>query len=67
MGATGATPGPVATGAPRELVVLTAGLRQPSSTRLLADRLSAAVDRRAMALVHLLTGCGAEDAQGFFR
>jgi FMN reductase len=30
---------------PRSLVVVTAGLSQPSSTRLLADRLSAAVDR----------------------
>lgn len=31
--------------APRSLVVVSAGLSQPSSTRLLADRLSAAVDR----------------------
>ncbi|HEY8800059.1 MAG TPA: FMN reductase [Candidatus Limnocylindrales bacterium] len=31
--------------APRSLVVVTAGLSQPSATRLLADRLSAAVDR----------------------
>lgn len=31
--------------ASRSLVVVTAGLGQPSSTRLLADRLSAAVDR----------------------
>ena len=30
---------------PRALVVVTAGLSQPSATRLLADRLSAAVDR----------------------
>jgi FMN reductase len=30
----------------RSLVVVSAGLSQPSSTRLLADRLSAAVDRR---------------------
>lgn len=30
---------------PRSLVVVSAGLSQPSSTRLLADRLSAAVDR----------------------
>jgi FMN reductase len=29
----------------RSLVVVSAGLAQPSSTRLLADRLSAAVDR----------------------
>jgi FMN reductase len=32
-------------GAARSLVVVSAGLGQPSSTRLLADRLSAAVDR----------------------
>jgi FMN reductase len=32
-------------GAARSLVVVTAGLSQPSSSRLLADRLSAAVDR----------------------
>jgi FMN reductase len=31
--------------APRSLVVVSAGLSQPSTTRLLADRLSAAVDR----------------------
>lgn len=31
--------------APRSLVVVSAGLSQPSATRLLADRLSAAVDR----------------------
>jgi FMN reductase len=31
--------------APRSLVVVTAGLSQPSTTRLLADRLSAAVER----------------------
>jgi FMN reductase len=30
---------------PRTLIVVTAGLSQPSATRLLADRLSAAVDR----------------------
>ncbi|HLQ47683.1 MAG TPA: oxidoreductase, partial [Candidatus Dormibacteraeota bacterium] len=30
---------------PRSLVVVSAGLSQPSTTRLLADRLSAAVDR----------------------
>ena len=32
-------------GAPRSLVVVSAGLGQPSSTRLLADRLTAAVER----------------------
>jgi FMN reductase len=32
-------------GAARSLVVVSAGLSQPSSTRLLADRISAAVDR----------------------
>ena len=31
--------------APRSIVVVSAGLSQPSTTRLLADRLSAAVDR----------------------
>jgi FMN reductase len=36
----------VSTTAARSLVVVSAGLSQPSSTRLLADRLSAAVDRR---------------------
>jgi FMN reductase len=35
----------VSTVAVRSLVVVSAGLSQPSSTRLLADRLSAAVDR----------------------
>jgi FMN reductase len=35
----------VSTAATRSLVVVSAGLSQPSSTRLLADRLSAAVDR----------------------
>jgi FMN reductase len=35
----------VSTTASRSLVVVSAGLSQPSSTRLLADRLSAAVDR----------------------
>jgi FMN reductase len=33
------------TGAPRSLVVVSAGLSQPSTTRLLADRISAATDR----------------------
>jgi len=32
-------------GAPRSLVVVSAGLSQPSSTRLLADRISVATDR----------------------
>src|SRR5674536_387004 len=35
--------------ASRSLVVVSAGLSQPSSTRLLADRLSAAVDRHLRA------------------
>jgi FMN reductase len=35
----------VSTAATRSLVVVSAGLSQPSSTRLLADRVSAAVDR----------------------
>lgn len=35
----------MSTAATRSLVVVSAGLSQPSSTRLLADRLSAAVDR----------------------
>ena len=35
----------MSTAAVRSLVVVSAGLSQPSSTRLLADRLSAAVDR----------------------
>jgi FMN reductase len=35
----------VSTAGTRSLVVVSAGLSQPSSTRLLADRLSAAVDR----------------------
>ena len=41
--------------AARSLVVISAGLSQPSSTRLLADRLSAAVDRH-------LRGAGIEPA-----
>jgi FMN reductase len=35
----------MSTAAPRSLVVVSAGLSQPSTTRLLGDRLSAAVDR----------------------
>lgn len=38
----GAGTGPLDGGTPRRLVVVSAGLRQPSSTRLLADRMSAA-------------------------
>ena len=41
-GVSGATPHPR-----RTLVVISAGLSQPSSTRLLADRLTAAVQARA--------------------
>ena len=41
-GVSGATPHPR-----RKLVVVSAGLSQPSSTRLLADRLTAAVQARA--------------------
>jgi FMN reductase len=36
--------------APRSIVVVTAGLSQPSSTRLLADRLAAATERHLEAL-----------------
>ncbi|MEV6007489.1 CE1759 family FMN reductase [Streptomyces sp. NPDC051976] len=47
-GSTGAlSAGALAAGAARRIVVVTAGLSQPSSTRLLADRLAAAVRARA--------------------